>query len=229
MTFFRLFLIFVVQLVLARSEEKNIEPKELYRLLEASKGWVMNDEIEGYKLFSKKIEDQELSAVMVTYETSIPLLGIQEVLMDVENYESFLSSSSKMVTKQLKKDESAVIGYQFIPINFPFMSDRHYCFKLIKNEINAENSKTLVKWFLLDEDKELLDVQSSNNTNPIYLKYGAGLWLVDSNDESKVKISYRLFMDPGGSIPNFLTEKINENSIINLFKDVIAEAERRTS
>tara|TARA_B100001142_G_scaffold302768_1_gene329560 strand:+ start:83 stop:772 length:690 start_codon:yes stop_codon:yes gene_type:complete len=229
MTFFRLFLIFVVQLVLARSEEKNIEPKELYRLLEASKGWVMNDEIEGYKLFSKKIEDQELSAVMVTYETSIPLLGIQEVLMDVENYESFLSSSSKMVTKQLKKDESAVIGYQFIPINFPFMSDRHYCFKLIKNEINAENSKTLVKWFLLDEDKELLDVQSSNNTNPIYLKYGAGLWLVDSNDESKVKISYRLFMDPGGSIPNFLTEKINETSIINLFKDVIAEAERRTS
>ena len=189
----------------------------------------MNDEIEGYKLFSKKIEDQDLSAVMVTYETSIPLLSIQEVLMDVENYESFLSSSSKMVTKQLKKDDTAVVGYQFIPINFPFMNDRHYCFKLIKNEINVENSKTLVKWFLLDEDQELLDLQSSNKTNPIYLKYGAGLWLVDSIDKSKIKISYRLFMDPGGSIPNFLTEKINEISIINLFKDVIAEAERRTS
>ena len=229
MTFFRILLIFVVQLVFARSEKNNIEPKELYRLLEASKGWVMNDEIEGYKLFSKKIEDQDLSAVMVTYETSIPLLSIQEVLMDVENYESFLSSSSKMVTKQLKKDDTAVVGYQFIPINFPFMNDRHYCFKLIKNEINAENSKTLVKWFLLDEDQELLDAQLSNNTNPIYLKYGAGLWLVDSIDKSKVKISYRLFMDPGGSIPNFLTEKINEISIINLFKDVIDEEERRTS
>ncbi len=229
MTFFRILLIFVVQLVFARSEKNNIEPNELYRLLEASKGWVMNDEIEGYKLFSKKIENQDLSAVMVTYETSIPLLSIQEVLMDVENYESFLSSSSKMVTKQLKKDDTAVVGYQFIPINFPFMNDRHYCFKLIKNEINIENSKTLVKWFLLDEDQELLDLQSSNKTNPIYLKYGAGLWLVDSIDKSKIKISYRLFMDPGGSIPNFLTEKINENSIINLFKDVIAEAERRTS
>ena len=229
MTFFRILLIFVVQLVFARSEKNNIEPNELYILLEASKGWVMNDEIEGYKLFSKKIEDQDLSAVMVTYETSIPLLSIQEVLMDVENYESFLSSSSKMVTKQLKKDDTAVVGYQFIPINFPLMNDRHYCFKLIKNEINAENSKTLVKWFLLDEDQELLDAQLSNNTNPIYLKYGAGLWLVDSIDKSKVKISYRLFMDPGGSIPNFLTEKINEISIINLFKDVIAEAERRTS
>ena len=229
MTFFRILLIFVVQLVFARSEKNNIEPNELYRLLEASKGWVMNDEIEGYKLFSKKIEDQDLSAVMVTYETSIPLSSIQEVLMDVENYESFLSSSSKMVTKQLKKDDTAVVGYQFIPINLPFMNDRHYCFKLIKNEINVENSKTLVKWFLLDEDQELLDIQSSNKTNPIYLKYGAGLWLVDSIDKSKIKISYRLFMDPGGSIPNFLTEKINEISIINLFKDVIAEAERRTS
>ena len=94
MTFFRILFNFVVQLVFARSEKNNIEPNELYRLLEASKDWVMNDEIEGYKLFSKKIEDQDLSAVMVTYETSIPLLSIQEVLMDVENYESFLSSSS---------------------------------------------------------------------------------------------------------------------------------------
>jgi len=109
------------------------------------------------------------------------------------------------------------------------MNDRHYCFKLIKNEINIEDSKTLVKWFLLNEDTELLDIQSSNDDNTIYLKYGAGIWLVDSIDKSKIKISYRLFMDPGGSIPNFLTEKINEVSIINLFKDIIAEAERRTS
>ena len=228
MNFFMIFLIFVFQLVFARSENNNIEPVELYKFLEASNGWVMNDEIEGYKLFSKRIKDQDLSAVMVSYETSIPLSGIQEVLMDVENYESFLSSSSKMVTKQLEKDSTAVVGYQFIPINFPFMNDRHYCFKLIKNEINNENSNTLVKWFLLDENKELLDFQSSSN-NTIYLKYGAGLWLVDSIDKSKIKISYRLFMDPGGSIPNFLTDKINEISIINLFKDVIAEAKRRTS
>ena len=229
MIFFRVFLIFIIQLVFARSEKNNIEPEELYKLLEDSKGWVINDEIEGYKLFSKKIEDQDLNAVMVSYETSVPLVSIQEVLMDVENYESFLSSSSKMVTKQLKKDSSAVVGYQFIPINFPFMNDRHYCFKLIKNEIDIKNSKTLVKWFLLDEDTELLDIQSSNDANTVYLKYGAGIWLVDSVDKSKIKISYRLFMDPGGSIPNFLTEKINEISIINLFKDVIAEAGRRIS
>ena len=228
MIFFRVFLIFIVQLVFARSEKNNIEPEELYKLLEDSKGWVINDEIEGYKLFSKKIKDQDLSAVMVSYETSVPLSSIQEVLMDVKNYEFFLSSSSKMVTKQLEKDSSTVVGYQFIPINFPFMNDRHYYFKLIKNEINNENSNTLVKWFLLDENKELLDFQSSNN-NTVYLKYGAGLWLVDSIDNSKIKISYRLFMDPGGSIPNFLIDKINAFSIINLFKDVIAEAERRTS
>ena len=227
MIFFRV--IFIFQLAFARSEKDNLEPLELYKLLEDSKGWVINDEIEGYSLFSKKIDDQDLNAVMVSFETTIPLLGIQEVLMDVKNYESFLSSSNKMVTKQLKKDSSTVVGYQYIPINFPFMNDRHYCFKLIKNEINIEDSKTLVKWFLLNKDTELLDIQSSNDDNTIYLKYGAGIWLVDSIDKSKIKISYRLFMDAGGSIPNFLTEKINEVSIINLFKDIIAEAERRTS
>ena len=229
MIFCRVLLIFIVQLVFARSEKNDLEPKELYKLLEESKGWVINDEIEGYKLFSKKIKDQDLKAVMVSYETNISFLSIQEVLMDVKNYESFLSSSNKMVTKEIKKDSGMVVGYQFIPINFPFMNDRHYYFKLIKNEINIKNSPTLVKWFLLDKNTQLLAIQSLNDANAVYLKYGAGLWLVDSFDKNKIKISYRLFMDPGGSIPNFLIDKINEISIINLFKDVIAEAERRTS
>ena len=229
MVFFKFILIFIFQIVFASSEKNNTEPVELYKLLETSKGWEIIDQIEGYKLFTKNIEDQNLNAVMVSYETSVSPLGIQEVLMDVENYESFLSSSSKMVTKQLKRDSSAVVGYQFIPINFPFINDRHYCFKLIKNEINIRDSKTLVKWFLLEEDTKLLDNESLRNGDIIYLKYGAGIWLVDSVDENRIKISYRLFMDPGGSIPNFLTEKINKISIINLFKDVIAEAERRTS
>ena len=58
----------------------------------------------------------------------------------------------------------------------------------MSNEIDIKNSKTLVKWFLLDEDTELLDIQSSNDANTVYLKYGAGIWLVDSVDKSKSKI-----------------------------------------
>ena len=34
-------------------------------------------------------------------------------------------------------------------------------------------------------------------------------------------------MDPGGSIPNFIIDKINEVSIVNIFKDALAEAEKR--
>jgi hypothetical protein len=34
-------------------------------------------------------------------------------------------------------------------------------------------------------------------------------------------------MDPNGSIPNFIIDKINEISIVNLFQDVVIEAEHR--
>ena len=170
MVFFKFILIFIFQIVFASSEKNNTEPVELYKLLETSKGWEIIDQIEGYKLFTKNIEDQNLNAVMVSYETSVSPLGIQEVLMDVENYESFLSSSSKMVTKQLKRDSSAVVGYQFIPINFPFINDRHYCFKLIKNEINIRDSKTLVKWFLLEEDTKLYEDEKSKIIINIIIK-----------------------------------------------------------
>ena len=99
--------------------------------------------------------------------------------------------------------------------------------KSMKNNLKENNSDLLVKWFLLDENADSNNGARSYVENGTYLKYGAGLWMAEKTDSKSVRLSYRLFMDPGGFIPLFLTEKVNEISILNLFKDVLAEAERR--
>ena len=61
----------------------------------------------------------------------------------------------------------------------------------------------------------------------VQLDFGAGLWMAEKADNGSVTISYRLYMDPGGSIPRFLIDIVNEMSIVNIFKDALAEAGRR--
>ena len=34
-------------------------------------------------------------------------------------------------------------------------------------------------------------------------------------------------MDPGGSLPSFLIDIINKNSVVNIFEDAVAEAQKR--
>ena len=61
----------------------------------------------------------------------------------------------------------------------------------------------------------------------MYLDFGAGVWSAKVLEKGRFEISYRLYMDPGGSIPDFLTQRVNAISIINLFQDALAEAGRR--
>ncbi len=47
-------------------------------------------------------------------------------------------------------------------------------------------------------------------------------------DDGRYQYSYRLFMDPGGTIPNFVIDQINSLSVVNIFSDVMNEAGRRS-
>jgi len=40
-------------------------------------------------------------------------------------------------------------------------------------------------------------------------------------------ISYIIYIDPGGSIPDFLIDKANRVSLVNILEDTIIEANRR--
>mgnify|MGYP005749293839 FL=1 len=63
--------------------------------------------------------------------------------------------------------------------------------------------------------------------NATYLNNGAGLWVAKNVAKDRTSFSYRIYIDPGGSLPNFLIDLINKTSVVNIFKDAIAEAQKR--
>ena len=147
--------------------------------------------------------------------------------MDLDRYGEFLSNANTLNSAVLKITDEYIEGYQHIQVTLPFFSDRCYCFRMIAYEWPQDSNDILVEWYLLDKEGDYASYLKQYDPPAVYLDFGAGAWSAKVLEKGRFEISYRLYMDPGGSIPDFLTQKVNAISIINLFQDALAEAGRR--
>ena len=128
------------------------------------------------------------------------------------------------ISNEIKRTSEFVDGYQFIPINLPFFDNREYLFRMYPGGYKENDETSFIHWYLLDEDKTIL---KKENRSATYLNHGAGLWTAEQRLNNKTFFSYRIYMDPGGSLPSFLIDIINKNSVVNIFEDAVAEAQKR--
>ena len=106
---------------------------------------------------------------------------------------------------------------------------------------DSSNRETLGSIEVLDPAlKDLIDPASPIEVLTTGYQWSEGpVWIKDKSvllfsdvPQNKIhswspKTGHSIFMDPSGSIPDFVIDKINEISIVNLFSDVLLEAERR--
>ena len=207
---------------------EGVQSQNLLDSLHVEDEWVINNILDdGIHFYTKRIKSLDQIAVKVSQVTSISPRYIKSVVTDLDKYGEFLSNSNTMSSKILFLAEEYVDGYQYIRVSLPFFSDRRYCFRMFDYDMPPDSSGAFVEWFLLDEKLKYKNFLKKNNPEAIYISIGSGSWSANIIDTSRYDISYRLIMDPGGSIPDFLTQKINSISIINLFRDVMLEAKRR--
>lgn len=204
-------------------------PKTLFSVLQNNSGWELVDsDSSGLTVSTKTIPNRNLAALMVEQSTSLPLSVVSDVVMDVGHYSDFLISAGKMYSEEISRAESSLDGYQYISIDVPFFSDRKYCFRMNRNGVSPEDTLSLVHWYLLNEDGKHSNFLKNTDFEAVYLDHGAGLWMAYKRADGSVIISYRLYMDPGGTIPKFLVDKINQMSIVNIFRDALVEAQKRS-
>ena len=200
------------------------KPVDLLNSLHDNTGWEILDSSLHNLVSTKEIQGRDLFAVMVKKDIKLPKNILQDVIMDVNNYKQFLKSSDSFISNEIKRTTHFVDGYQFIPINIPFFDNREYLFRMYPSGFKDDDSVSIIHWYLLDENELILDEKNHSAT---YLSHGAGLWVAEEKLNNKTSLSYRLYMDPGGSLPTFLIDMINKTSVVNIFEDVIAEAQNR--
>ena len=202
------------------------KPVALFQMLRSNEDWTTVAKKGEVILSTKSIKNMSLVAFMAKQKTNIPSKIIQDIVMDVKNYGQYFRSAGEFVFNEVKKFSGVVEGYHLLPVDLPFMKDREYFFRVHSGGYDKEDNVSIVHWYLIDEPEK---VQTQNTLeDAIYLNYGAGLWMAEHNDDGEYMLSYRLYLDPGGSIPDFAIELLNKMSIVDVFNDVLSEASRRT-
>ena len=144
------------------------------------------------------------------------------VFENIDKYEKVLKSAQNIDFETLEFEGDTIYGYQHI--NIPIVKDRHYVYQMVKHSVNSE----FAYWILQDESvkfEEFIQKKSASKNNPIYLDEGTGVFKIVPGSDTNI-VSYSLYMDPGGSLPNFLINMINERGLVNMFRDVLKEAHR---
>ena len=201
-------------------------PDVLLQTLKSNQNWTFVAKEGEVTLSTKPIKNMSLVAFMAKQKTNIPSKIIQDIVMDVKNYGQDFNSAGEFVFSEVRRYSGAVEGYHLLPVDLPFMKDREYFFRVHSGGYDKEDNVSIVHWYLIDEPEK---VQTQNiSKDAIYLDYGAGLWMAEHVDDGEYMLSYRLYLDPGGSIPDFAIELLNKMSIVNVFNDVLSEASRRT-
>ncbi|MCF7824916.1 MAG: hypothetical protein K9N35_12200 [Candidatus Marinimicrobia bacterium] len=175
---------------------------------------------DGIIIEEKIIPGISVKAVRVSKIMAIDPHILAEVVEDVTNYKSFLTSAPGMVCDLLEVNDDGLIAYQYVDV--PLISDRVYGFKMYR----PDSAGTRVDWQLLPKD-ELGDFQI-NDRSAVYIDYGVGSWSMKALDDGTYEVSYRLIMDPGGWIPDRMSDYFNKVSITGIFRDAIIETQRRS-
>ena len=203
------------------------KPDELFQMLNDNNGWDLISIREETTLSTKSIKGMDLVAFMVKQKTTIPTGIIQDIIMDVKNYGQYFNSVGPFIFKEINSERDWVEGYHLLPIDLPLIKDREYFFRVHANGYDLQDATSIVHWYLIKEGAKEKKMINSNSKDAIYLDYGAGLWMAEPINDDDYFLSYRLYLDPGGSIPGFAVELMNKMSIMNVFKDVVSEASRR--
>ena len=208
------------------AEIKDSRTEKLLKTLYNNEGWVVDNIKDGISLSRKKIENMELTALMVKQEIMIPKEIVQSVVMDVNNYEKFLNNQG-LISKVINRGINWVDGYQYIPIDIPLIANREYLFRMYPDGHNNEDTISIIHWYLLDKKQDVLVELNEKPKDTVYLDHGAGLWVAEEIEKDTIILSYRIYMDPGGSLPDFMIDIMNKVSVVNVFKDAVAEAQNR--
>jgi len=203
----------------AYGKEINSQNRSLLKVLHANSSWnIIEKTSDSIYISEKIIGESGLNAVKVEKIYDIEPDYFTDVIMNVDAYGSFLSNTKSLYSKVIDDTPDGLIGYQRITVDLPFFDDREYYFYMSREPFDDKYSNVMCYWILLDPDQSQKNFIRSENIT--YLREGAGLWQWEPAQNGGVKIAYILTMHPGGSIPDFMVEMINKNSIVGLFRDV---------
>ena len=136
------FLFFTMSITVGQTEFDKVHP--LLLSLNSNNGWKNIKKIDNsVNISMKKLGGSKFFAINVERIIDIKPDRITDVIMDVSNYNSFLSNAKSFKSEVVNQSDINLIGYQYIKVDLPFFDDREYYFKMSREQIFEQDTTTM--------------------------------------------------------------------------------------
>lgn len=173
-------------------------------------GWTEAYRTDELVIFARGVESGR--RIIAVSEVDAPPDVIFGVLGDFERYPEFMPyvKESRVLSRS---EENEVITYARVAP--PFVSQRDYALKVSLMPGSAANGNVFkLEWISSPESWPEVE-------GVVRIRLNEGAWLAEPvEDGRRTRLTYRLFTDPGGLIPDFVVSLSNTIAIPELFEAV---------
>lgn len=194
-------------------------------------GWVYQTTTgTGVEVYKKSMSGENMLAGMVRKVMDVPIEAIMDVLDHEERFAEFMGPVYLQEARILNSNKADYHDvYQYL--NLPrILRDRHYVVRLFtERDLGGTQGKHRVWWTLLPESQyaDAVADESEEHGEPLYVAATEGAWEIDPLAGGELQLTYRLFTDPGGKVPDFAVGIGNRESMPDLLELTEAEARKR--
>lgn len=156
--------------------------------------WTLKKDKNGIKVFTRKTADFKFDELKVECEFEGRASQLAAILLDVNNHYRW---AYKTVKSQLLKaiSDTDLFFYNEVDCPWPFQNrDVVVHMTLVQNSINK------IITVVATSEKDYLP----DKVNIVRMRYSKVTWLITPLYNNKLKIEYRIQIDPGGSVPAWL-------------------------
>ncbi len=166
-----------------------------FTLAQTADSWVVKENSDGIKISTRDVEYSKVKAIKVECLLEATLSQVVAVLLDVNTSPQWLfHTSSNYIVKQVSPSE--LFYYSVVTMPWP-VSNRDFVAHLSASQDAVTKVVTI--------DGPCVAGMVPVKPDLVRITNSEGKWTLSPSGNGRVKITYTLHADPGGSIPAWLT------------------------
>lgn len=175
--------------------------------------WRDRGKVDGIRVETRDIPGSHFEEIRLTTESKEPLARLCEVIFGKGAAEKGEGNFKKREVLR----ETPTERWTYEQIALPVVSDRDYVVH-VKVDRPAETGQCEISFQTEDDPSRPVRKEF------VRLKAVRGHWLLTPLETGAVKIVYRIFSDPGGTVPPFLVWGGQRNAAIDFLKTILKRA-----
>ncbi|MBI3179345.1 MAG: hypothetical protein HYZ27_06760, partial [Deltaproteobacteria bacterium] len=163
---------------------------------------------DGITVWARDVPGSPIREVRAEMVVEIPAERVWAVLVDVPSYLEFMPY---LVEASVIGPAGANAQYEYQLIDPPIVDRRDYVLKVNFEEQDGYYRRS---W------RPANGVGPAPREDVVRLSICEGSWTVERREDGRTSVTYWLYTDPGGAIPNFIANKANTTSVPDLMAAV---------